>query len=372
MAIQIKKVISPAHLQTFIELPYKLHKAQENWMPTMITDDKKFFNPEKNHQFDSCDTVLALAYKDDKVAGRIMGIIHNTYNALRGENNARFGYIDAIDDQQVVHELIAYISDWAKQKGKEKLVGPYGFSDKDVQGLLIEGFDKKPLIDSACNPAYIVKLIEKEGFLKDIDCYTYKFPSNMHFPELYYKIRDRAIKNQSVVLHNFTSRSELKKYIVPVLQLVNTTYNELYGFVPMTDTEIQELAGRYLPILDPRFVKVVTKADEVVGFIVGIPNLTDGMIKAKGRLFPFGVFKILWEMKRTKQLDLMLGAVHRQYQSLGLEVVLGLSLIDAAKNAGMEQIETHLILENNVKMRAEMERVNIPIYKRFRVYQKLI
>jgi len=166
MSIEIKEVNSRRMLRTFIHIPEMLHKNYHNWMPTIYADDWKFFDATKNHLFNSCDTVLAVAYMDGKPVGRIMGIIHRIYNDIRSENNARFGYFDSIDDQNVAHALISFIIDWAKKFDKSVLVGPYGFSDKDVQGLLIDGYDKMPLIDSACNPAYIVKLIEKDGFSK--------------------------------------------------------------------------------------------------------------------------------------------------------------------------------------------------------------
>ena len=370
MDIKIVEVTSRRLLRTFIHLPAKLHGDMPNWMPTIYIDDWNFFNPKKNHQFDSCDTVMALAFLDGKPVGRIMGIIHNKYNELRNENNARFGYFDSIDCQEVAHALFVFIEDWVKQKGKTLVVGPYGFSDKDIQGLLIEGFEHLPLIDSACNPPYMVKLIENEGFTKEIDCMTYKFPVNLALPELYYRIVQRSNYINNINLVEFTSRKQQKPYIEPVLHLVNKTYDHLYGFVPMTDTEIHELASRYLPIIDPRFVKVIEKDGEVIAFIIAIPSLNIGIQKSKGYLFPIGIFQILLASKRTRQLDLMLGAVRRDFQGAGMEVVMGISLIEAARKADFKDIEAHLILENNHKMRAEVERLHIPVHKRFRVYRK--
>jgi hypothetical protein len=372
MDIEIVEVTSRKLLRTFIHLPANLHKDEPNWMPTIYIDDWNFFNPKKNHQFDSCDTIMVLAFLNGKPVGRIMGIIHNKYNELRMENTARFGYFDSIDKQEVAHALFSFIHDWVAQKGKNLLVGPYGFSDKDIQGLLIEGFNLLPLIDSACNPPYIIKLVENEGFVKEIDCMTYKFSVNLALPELYYRIVQRSNYSNHIELIEFTSRKQLKPYIIPVLQLVNKTYNHLYGFVPMSDTEIQELASRYLPIIDPRFVKLIEKEGEVIAFIVAIPNLSVGIQKSKGYLFPIGIFRILLASKKTRQLDLMLGAVRRDYQGTGLEVVMGISLIESARKADFKDMETHLILENNTKMRSEFERLKVPVYKRFRVFRKEI
>lgn len=372
MEIQIVEVQSRRLLRAFIHLPAKLHTNEPNWMPTIYSDDWNFFNPKKNHQFESCDTVMALALLDGKPVGRIMGIIHNTYNALRNENKARFGYFDSINNPEIAHALFSFIRDWAKQKGKDLLVGPYGFSDKDVQGLLVEGFEYLPLIDAACNPQYVVTLLENEGFTKEIDCLLYKFPVNVGLPDLYYRIQQRAGRNNEVKLVEFTSRRQLKPYIEPVLELVNHTYDHLYGFVPMTNTEIHELATRYLPIIDPRFVKVIVKEDQVIAFIIGIPNLTKGIQKSGGYLFPIGIFQILLASRKTRQLDIMLGAVRRNFQGSGIEVLMAMSLLESAGKAGFKDISTHLILENNIKMRAEFERLNISIHQRFRVFRKEI
>jgi len=372
MDIEIVEITSRKLLRIFIHLPAKLHGSEPNWMPTIYADDWTFFNPKKNHQFDSCDTIMLLAFVGRRPVGRIIGIIHKKYNALRNENNARYGYFDCIDNQEVAHVLFEFIQDWARKKETSLLVGPYGFSDKDIQGLLIEGFNHAPLIDSACNPPYIVKLVENEGFYKEIDCMTYKFPVNLALPELYYRIQQRSNFSNNYQLTEFTSRKQLKPYIVPVLQLVNQTYDHLYGFVPMSETEMHEFASRYLPIIDPRFVKIIEKEGEILGFIIAIPNLTKGIQKSRGYLFPIGIFQILIASKKTKKLDLMLGSVRRDYQGAGLEVVMGISLIESARKADFKEIEAHLILENNSKMRAEVERLHIPVFKKFRVFRKEI
>lgn len=370
MSVRIIEVTTGKQFSQFIRLPHKLHKNEPFWMPTILADDRKFFSPKHNHQFNDCTGIKAIAEKDGKIVGRIMGIIHHKYNLFRNERKARFGYFDCINDAEVAHALVSYIENWAREKDYFEIIGPYGFSDKDVQGLLIDGFDKMPIIDSACNPPYLVELLEAEGYSKEVDCFTYKFPLSIDIPAVYEKIRHRYREGRAFELKQFTKTGELKPYIQPVLKLVNDTYDHLYGFAPMNDTEIKELADRYLPVIDPRFVKIVLRDGQVVGFIVALPNFSKGIIKSGGKLFPLGLFHILRAMKRTKQLDLMLGAVHRRFQGMGLEVYMGMALLDSAVANGFTEVEAHLILENNVRMRAEMERLGIPIDKKFRVYHK--
>lgn len=372
MPVEVREVKSRKELRQFIHLPASIHAGEKNFLPPIYADEWNFFNPGKNVSFASCDTIMALAWKGEEPVGRIMGIIHRTYNQLHAERNARFGYFDCYHDHEISEALIGFIEKWAINYGMEKIVGPYGFSDKDIQGLLVEGFEHMPIIDSACNPPYIVEMLERQGYSKEVDCMIYRFPLTDELPQLYYRILQRTNHKNEYKILEFTSKKQLRPYIVPVLKLVNETYDELYGFVPMGDKEIQEFADRYMPILDPRFVKIVAKENRVIAFVVGIPNFTKGIQQSRGYLFPFGIFQILWAQKHTRQLDLMLGAVKREYQGLGLEVPMGLSIVESARKAGMEFIEVHLILETNKRMRAEMERLNLPVHKRFRVFQKTI
>ncbi|HOW31739.1 MAG TPA: hypothetical protein PLP88_09235 [Bacteroidales bacterium] len=372
MSIEIKPVQSRKELRTFIHLPSTIHAGEPNFLPPIYADEWKFFDPAKNASFGSCETTLAIAWDDNKPVGRIMGIIHKTYNQLHNELNARFGYLDCYNNAEISSALISYIEKWSLSFGMKKIVGPYGFSDKDVQGLLVEGFEHMPILDSACNPPYLVDLLTRQGYTKEIDCMIYRFPLTDELPQLYYRILQRSNHRNEYQVLEFTTKKQLKPYIGPVLKLMNETYNELYGFVPMTDKEIDEFVSRYLPILDPRFVKIVVKEEKVIAFIVGLPNFTKGIQKSGGYLFPFGIFQILWAQKHTRQLDLMLGAVKREYQGLGLEVAMGLKIVESARNAKMEFIEVHLILETNSRMQAEMERLNLPVHKRFRVFHKML
>ena len=150
------------------------------------------------------------------------------------------------------------------------------------------------------------------------------------------------------------------------------TESDIYGFSPLDEEEMMALAKRYLPILDPRFVKVVTRDGQIVAFVVGMPDPTEGLQKSKGRLLPFGFWKILKASKRTKQLDLLLGAIKEKYRGIGLDVLMGVKMILSAHEAGLEVIDTHHEMETNTKVRAEMEKMGGKIYKRFRVYQKAL
>ncbi len=372
MAVEITEVKTKKNLRKYIYIPEKIHVNDENWVPPIYADEWNFYNPKKNKSLSYCDTVLLLALKDGKVAGRIMGIINHRYNELKQEKHGRFEFFDCHNDQEVAHVLINHIENWAKVRGMDHLVGPLGFSDKDPQGFLIEGFDHMAIIATTYNREYMVKLITREGYTKKLDLIDYIINVPDDMPEIYKRIYKRVSHRADFKIVEFSSRKEIKPYIIPVLQLMNETYSEIYGFVPLDEKEMVDLAKRYLPILHPDFIKLVLIEKEPVGFVIGIPDLSPGLKKAKGKLFPFGIFMILRAMKKSKRLNLLLGAIKPKYQGLGIDVMMGVKMLESAIQHGMTKIESHLILENNHKMNGEVIKAGGKIYKRFRIYKKAL
>ncbi len=374
MDIKVYSVKTKKDLREFIYLPAKIHKNHSNWVPPIYLDEWAFFNPKKNRTFSYCDTILLLASRNGIVVGRIMGIINHKYNQSKNENNARFCFIETFNNIDVAVELFKSVEEWAKSQGSSKIVGPLGFSDKDPQGLLIEGFDQPNVIASNCNFAYLPEFVEKLDYQKEIDLVVYKLNVPDSIPEFYTQILKRTFRNnKGLHVINFTKRKQIRPYIKPVLSLVNETFKEIYGFAPLDEQEMKEFATRYLPILDPRFIKVVVNENnDVVAFVIAMPDISDGIRKCKGHILPFGVFQIFKAQKRTTQLNLLLGAIQEHYRNKGIDTLMGVKMLEEAKKAGLKYIDSHLELENNLKMRAEMEKMGGVVYKRYRIFQKSI
>jgi hypothetical protein len=370
MTLILKDVSTSKEYREFIYLPEKIHKGHDSWLPPLYMDEKAFFNPKKNHSFHTSDHRLVLAYKDGKAVGRIMGIINHQHNEMMGLKNARFCFIETYNDQEVAHALINEIEKWGREKGMTKIIGPFGFSDREPQGLLIEGFDYEPVVDSACNFEYLPKLVENEGYTKELDCVIYRYPLENPLPEIMDRIFQRVLARKDIQFHEYTKRKQLKSIIIPALKCVNISFKDIYGFTPMDETEMMELAKKYLPILDPKFVKVVTKGDEVVAFLVSMPNMYKGLQKANGRLFPFGIFHILKAMKTAKSVNTMLGGIVPSHQKQALDLYITLTTIETARKMGMTSVDTHVVMEENNDMMNEFKRYGAFLIKRFRVYQK--
>ena len=372
MDIEIREVKTRQDLKTFIYLPEKIHAKHPNWVHPIYMDEWNYFDPEKNEAFSYCDTIMLLAFRGEEAVGRIMGIINSRYNEHRNEKTVRFGYLDTWEEEEMIQALLNRVEDWARKKGMTKIVGPYGFSDQDPEGFLIMGFENRATIATYYNFEWMPGLVEKQGYSKDVDYFVYKLDVPKEVPELYKKVYERAKRRGNFELLEFKKRREIKPWIIPVLSLMNECYldSNIYGYTPLSEKEMKDLAARYLPILDPRFVKLVIIEGEVASFIVGIPDMTEGIQKARGRLFPFGFLKVLRAAKKTKQLDLLLGAIKEKYRGRGLDAIMGIKMIISAQEAGMEIMDTHHELEENVRVRSEMERLGGKLYKKFRVYKK--
>ncbi|HMT28042.1 MAG TPA: hypothetical protein PKD91_02060 [Bacteroidia bacterium] len=371
MKIELIQVTNTALLKEFIFLPSKLHAGYENFVPPFYKDEWEFHDPIKNKHLAWSDHIKLLAFQNNRCVGRIMGIIYHPWNRKHNQKSARFYQFDCIPDNLISDALLGYIENWAREKGMNEIIGSFGFSDKDPQGIQVEGYEFPPVIASVSHEPYLADLVTASGYSKFKDCVSYKMEIPEKLPDFYINIYNRILKNQQLKLISFTKRSDLKPYFIPVMQLMNEAYKNIFGFVAMEDEDIKHLADQYLSVLDPKLVKIVTDPNnKPVAFVIAMANISKGIRKAKGKLFPFGFMYLLMEMKRSTQLDLLLGAVADKYRGRGLNVLLGISLMETARGMGMKIMDSHLILEENRLMRAELEKIGGVLYKRYRIFIK--
>ena len=401
MTVTLTPVAGRRDLRRFILLPEQLHRDHPLWMPPIYMDEWDYFNPKKNRAFGYCDTTIALAWKGDRPVGRIMGIINRRHNDHMQERTGRFALLESTEDQEVAHALLTHVEDWARAKGMTKVIGPFGFNDQDPEGFQIEGFEHHPTIVTYYNFPYLIDQLEAEGYGKETDYVVYKIPRASTVPPLMAKIAER-VERRGFREVGLTSKRQVKRYLGPVLRLMNETYRGIYGYSALDDQEMQDLAKKYLMLLDIRFLKIVVKDGdakdgdvkdgdvkdgdvkdgdgkdgdvkdgEVVGFMVAMPDLYEGIVKSKGRLFPFGFIHILRAGKRARQLDLLLAGITEKYRGKGIDMLMGREMLQSAIDAGIEHFDSHHELETNSLVRAEMERQGGQVYKRYRIFQKLL
>jgi hypothetical protein len=370
MPIELKQVKTRRDLDDFIRYPFQLYKNHPFWLPPLLLDEKKFYNPAKNKVLKNSETILLLALENGRICGRVMGIINPDYNKLMGQKRGRFFKFECINNEEVAHALIGKVEAWAMEKGMEEMIGPFGFSDKDPQGLLISGYDQRAVFIAPYNHPYYVDFVENAGYSKEIDLVEYLIPVPEKIPDFYVRIYERIGRNTDLECITFKSKKELKPYIIPVLELMNETFSDVFGYYQLDKEEMEKFAADYMPILDMDFVKVVVDHGTVVGFFIAIPDVGPGLQKARGRIFPFGFFHLLKEMKKTDYLILMLGGIKPSHQGIGMDVLMGTKMLESASKRGIKMINSHLETETNVKVRAEMEKMGGKVCKTYRIFKK--
>ncbi len=371
MSLIIRTVQSQREMKRFIRLPGIIHAHHAGWVPPIYSDDKRTFDPRRNLAHGYCSSIYVLAYEDGTVVGRAAGIINWRYNSFRDSRTARFGYLESPQRDDVTAALLHRIEAWARAEGMTRIVGPMGFTEEDPEGFMIEGFDQLPNLSTYHNFPSLPESLEHLGYSKEVDYVVYQVPLATALSDTYRQIYERVRRKVEFTVVEFTRRREIEPYIRPIFRLMNECFVPIYGYSPLDEQEMDLLARRYMPVVDPRFIKLVTNAQrELVGFIIGIPSIADGIRRAKGWLLPFGIFKILRARRRAHKLDLYLGGIKGSCRDRGVDILLGCSIIESATKAGFDFMDSHHELELNVKMRSEMERIGGRIYKRYRIFQK--
>ena len=374
MSITLKEVTSPGELKKFVDFQYELYEGNKYWVPPLKKEETFLLRRDKNPAFDFCETKYWLAYKDGKIVGRIAGIINQKFNDKFNKKIMRFGWFDFIDDAEVSDKLLSAVEEWAKEKGMNEIHGPLGFTDMDSEGTLVEGFEELSTLGALYNYPYYPKLIENSGYEKDID--WIEFQVNMTsapVPEKISRIADIALKRNKLSVLRVKKSKELLPYAREMFYLINSSYKDLYGFVELSDKQIDMYVKQYFGFIKPEYLPVVlNEKGEMVAFGITMPSLSTAFQKAKGSLFPFGFIHILKAMKNNPALDLYLTAVRPDMQDKGVNAILMNETNKLIINNNITLVETNRELEDNSKVQAQWKFFDHRQHKRRRCYKKEI
>lgn len=376
MSVEIRKVQTKKELKEFIHFANDLYKGDEYYAPSLISDDYNTFDPKKNGAFDFCQAQMFLAYKEGKVAGRVMAIINNRANETWKVKQVRYGWIDFINDEEVAKALLDAVTAWGKERGMTDIAGPLGFTDFDPEGMLVEGFERVATMIGIYNYPYYPQILEKLGYTKETDWMEYRITIPDELPERYYKYADIVIAKNKLNVRKVTRRMVNKEnYGRKFFKLINETYYKLYGFSLLSDKQIDAYTKLYLGLLDTRMVSFIeNEKGELVAAGVTMPDLTAALQKCGGKLFPFGWFHLLKAIfwKPCDTLDMLLVGVREDYRGKGLNAVLVTDLYPRLKAMGFKYAETTAELETNDSIQAMWKYFEREQHKRRRVYAKKI
>lgn len=375
MAVIIQEVKNCWQRYQFATFSNKLYKDCEAYCPRLILDELNTFSRKKNPSYDVCESVEYLAYRDGKIVGRIAGIINRAANEKWGVKKVRFGWIDFIDDMEVSRALLDTVAAWGKSKGMNILNGPVGFTDWDYEGLLIEGFEYLAPAASLYNYPYYQKHLEAYGLQKEADWIEYQlYPKEV--PARMERMAKIVADRFHVHIDKVRSTKELvRKYGIQYMDVLDTAYQQLYNFQPMTERQKNYYKDMYFPLLNFDFVTVIANdQNECVGVAVGMPDISKALKKCNGRMFPFGWYHILRALK-TKQmdkLDLLLVGVRPDYLNRGLDALMLRDFIHGTQKYKVKEVETTSMLEDNNKVHTIFEDVDKIQHKRRRAFEKTI
>lgn len=370
--IEVRPVAGKAEMKTFIRLPGRILKDDPNWVEPLHFERSQFFSPKHNPWFTHGTAEYFIAWRDGRAVGRISAQIDQLSPKVDGGVCGLFGAITAEEDQAIVSALLARAEAWLRDNGASHIRGPYTLNINHETGLLIDGFDSPPFLLMPHDPPWLGPMIEAYGLAKGRDAYAYRLDTKYGLPEKLRRFFERApdkLKIRGVDLKRWDEE------INAIVRVFNISWADNWGFVPLTQAEIDSMAKEMKPLIDPGLTRIAEVDGEVVGFIVLLPNVNEIIADFRGRLFPFNVVRLLWRLKfgkiKTGRVPLM-GVLPDLDPQVSAAAPLALIFSPAERHneRGLEQLEFSWILEDNRRVRRLIEMIGSRIEKTYRIYER--
>lgn len=387
--LEVREVVTEKERMAFIKFPWQLYRHDPNWVPPLIGDRKTMLDPKRNPSFAHMDVALFVATASGAettnappaMVGTIAAIVNHRHNEFHAEKAGFFGFFECIDEPAVAQALLDTASDWVRARGMTVIRGPANLSSNDEWGMLVQGFDAPPVVMMTYNPAYYVNLVEGAGFHKamDLNAYYFDFGENRDLnllPSKLMRVADKVQRRGEV-----TVRKARMDHFDAEVQHVKTIYlaawEKNWGFVPMTDAEMDHLAKQLKQVIDPDLVWIAELASgpdkgKVVGMGLSLPDLNQVLKRMNGRVNPITIIKALWYRRKIDWARTLLLGVIPEYRGRGVDALLMAETARAATAKGIRYGEMGWILENNEMMNRIAVMIGATVYKRYRIYEKAL
>ncbi|HKG02438.1 MAG TPA: hypothetical protein VKB03_04605 [Conexibacter sp.] len=373
MGLDVRPVASKRDLTTFIKLPWQLYRNEPNWVPPLVSERRQFLDRRKNPWFEHGEAEYFLAWRDGRAVGRITAQVDRIFNEFQDNTWGLFGFFECEQDPEAAAALLAAAEQWLRARGRDRMVGPMDFTMNDECGVLVEGFERPPIILTNWTPRYYPALIEGAGMVKAMDTLMW---------ELHIQGRERvhpAIWRMAAAVetkHGITVRPMRKKDIDAeidrFLEVYNAAWERNWGFSPLTEREVRHYARMLKPLLDEHWAFIAEKEDgEVVGAALTLPDYNQVLRRMKGRVLPFGWAKFLWYRRKIDRVRVFALGVKREYQHTGVAARFYELHFDSAEVTPQKWGEMGWILESNKSMNRAMEGMGGTVARRYRLYERL-
>jgi len=374
-SVSIRPVRSRRELKRFVKVPFRLHRESEQWVPPLVFERMQFLDRKKNPWFEHGEAEFFLAERDGEAVGRISAHLDRRWDEFQGGKDAMFGFFEAAEDPEVVRALFDAATEWAVARGRERLLGPMDFTTNDEIGILIEGFERQPMILEPWHPPHYQRLIEAEGFGKAMDVLMWQLrmgelKEGERVDPAIHEAAEKALRDEGIVIRNMRKRdmaAEVRRF----MDVYNEAWGDNWGFVPITDAEVEFQAKNLKQVLDEEWTFMAEKDGEVVGAALTLPDINRVTMGLNGRLLPFGWAKFLLGKRKIDRLRVFALGVKHDYRHTGVAAGLYLEHIKLAAQPGkITWGEMGWILETNKPMNRAMEGMGGKIVKKYRLYER--
>ena len=376
--LTITAVSSAAELMEFISFPWKVYKGNSYWVPPLISERKEFLDPGQNAFFEHARAKYFIARRGGESVGTIAAFTNEKYNEFQGVNLGFFGFFEVLEDPEAALSLLSAAEDWVREAGHDSILGPAQFSTNDEAFLLIDGFDDPPRALMTYNPPYYKDYIEAAGLKKAMDVWAY----SISVPDFMQNVPEKLVRVAEKVRERFNLHirpirmKEFEAEVERFKVVYNSSWERNWGFVPMTDAEIDHLAAGLKPIIDPDLVLMVEVDGKVVGSSLSIPDMNQALLPAyprPGKPEALTMVQLFWNWKvrrKVKWLRVVALGVLPQYRAKGVDALMYLETAKRAAPKGYKWAEMSWILETNEMMNRSIRMLGGEVYKTYRMFEK--
>ena len=363
---------SKGQVQRFIEIPFRLYLGHPQWVPPILIDIKTQMNPNKHPFYEHSEADFFIAQRNGTDVGRIAALENRHFNECHGTRQAQFYFFECEDDQETANALFERAFEWARARGLNAIVGPKGFGPLDGYGLLVEGFEHRQMMTMMnYNYPYYPQLLEKIGFEKEVDFVSCHLNAEkFRLPERVHSIARRVQERGTLRVLRFKNKRELLSWAKRIGQAYNKAFVNNWEYYPLTEREIDFVVGNILPYADPRLIKVIAHEDEAVGFLFGFPDISSALQRNKGRLLPFGMIDLLFELRRTKWVALNGAGILPEFQGRGGNALMYTEMENTIQDFNFTDADLTQVAESATNMRSDLINLGGEAYKNHRVFRK--
>ncbi len=372
MPLNVERVESPGQKREYITLPFQVNGRDPYWVPALFMDARNSLDRKRHPFHEHADVEFFLARDDSgKAVGRVCAIVNHAFVDYHGEKTGHFGFFETFRNQEAATALLNAASDWVRERGMERVQGPFNFSTNETCGCLVEGFQTPPMIMMPHNPPWYEELILGAGFHKEMDLLAYWAEKDVHSFDRLARVADLVRRRENVTLRPLNMK-RFREDLRIVMDIYRECWCENWGFVPITAREFDGLAQEMKMMLVPSMAPVVEFNGVPVAFGVALPDANMGISRGGGRLLPtILALKVPPFKVKIDRVRVMLMGVKKEFRGRGLEALIVDSMVRESHRLGMARGEMSWVLENNTPMRAILEKeINADVYKRYRIFQK--